>query len=124
LHKELIERMVQLGGTVECGARFVDVRTKIEGEKSVATVVLADGREMRADLVVGADGIHSRMREILVRKPQPPTRTSDLAYRLLLDTNEMMKDPELAPFVRDEEVNYWIGPDSHVGMHPPYEGRP
>jgi salicylate hydroxylase len=79
LHKELIERMVQLGGTVECGARVVDVRTKVEGEKSVAKVVLADGREMRADLVVGADGIHSRMREILVRKPQPPTRTGDWA---------------------------------------------
>ncbi|KAG0649870.1 FAD-dependent monooxygenase 4 [Hyphodiscus hymeniophilus] len=114
LHRVLIQRMLELGGTVECAARVVDVRTNVEGQKSDATVVLADGRQFTADLVVGADGIHSRMREILVGKPQPPTKTGDLAYRLLLDTNEMLKDPELAPFVRDEEVNYWIGPDIHV----------
>lgn len=115
LHRVLIQRMTELGGTVECGARVVDVRTNVEDGKSTATAVLSDGREMTADLVIGADGIHSRMREILVGKPQPPTKTGDLAYRLLLDTREMLKDPELAPFVKGEEVNYWIGPDIHVG---------
>lgn len=115
LHQVLIERALELGATVECDARVVDVRTRVEGGMSEATVVLADGREMTADLVVGADGIHSRMREILVGQPQPPTKTGDLAYRLMLDAQEMLKDPELAPFVRDEEVNYWIGPDAHVG---------
>jgi salicylate hydroxylase len=69
LYRTLIERMVQLSGTVTRGAGAVDVRTNVEGVKSSAMVVLAYGRKMRADLVVGADGIHSRMREILVGKP-------------------------------------------------------
>jgi salicylate hydroxylase len=94
-----------------------DVRASVESEKSSPTLLLEDRREMRADLVVGANGIHPGMREILVGKPQPSTKTGDLAYRLLLDTKEMLKDPKLAPFVSNSEVNYyWIGPDAHVGM--------
>jgi salicylate hydroxylase len=65
--------------------------------------------------VISADGIHSRMREVMLGQKQPPTRTGDLAYRLLLDTNKLMEDPDLAPFVTAKEVNYWIGPGAHVG---------
>ncbi|KUJ23552.1 FAD/NAD(P)-binding domain-containing protein [Mollisia scopiformis] len=110
LHRVLIERAVELGASMECNARVVDVKCKEEG----ATVLLADGREMEADLVVGADGIHSRMREVLVQRKQPPKRTGDLAYRLLLDAEKLKEDPELAPFVLNKEVNYWIGPGAHV----------
>lgn len=81
----------------------------------MATVVLSDGREITADIVVGADGIHSRMREVLTGKSAPPIKTGDLAYRLLLKTENMLKDPDLAPFVTAKEVNYWIGPDAHAG---------
>jgi hypothetical protein len=28
----------------------------------------------------------------------------------------MRKDPELAPFVDEPQVNYWLGPDAHAGM--------
>jgi flavin-dependent dehydrogenase len=88
---------------MECNARAIDVRC--DTDSNTATVVLADGREQIADLVIGADGIHSRMREVLV----------DLAYRLLLDTKKLMNDPDLAHFVAAKEVNYWIGPGAHVG---------
>lgn len=116
MHRALVARALELGGTIECNARVVDL--KINESENNATVILADGREITADLVVGADGIHSRMREILVGRKEPPVKTGDLAYRLLLNTKEMLKDPDLAPFVGDEEVNYWIGPDAHVGMFP------
>lgn len=113
LHMCLLERMEQLGGKVECNSRALDVI--VEGEGESATVVLADGRRVSADVVVGADGINSRMREVLVGKSEAPTPTGDLAYRLLLSTKEMLKDPELASFVTDPQVNYWMGPDAHAG---------
>lgn len=114
LHRCLHERVLQLGGIVECKARVVDVEDTNRGFS--ATAVLYDGRRMEADLVVGADGINSRLREVLLGKKDPPTPTGDLAYRLLLSTKEMMKDPELATFVIDPQVNYWYGPDAHAGM--------
>jgi len=64
--------------------------------------------------VVGADGINSKCREILLGKEDPPILTGDLAYRLLLKTEEMMKDPDLRGFVEDPQVNYWMGPDAHA----------
>jgi len=109
----LIDRAVELGATMECNARVIDVKCDTDG--NTATVVLADGRAQTADLVIGADGIHSNMREVLVGQKQPPKRTGDLAYRLLLDTKKLMRDPDLAPFVTTKEVNYWIGPGAHVG---------
>lgn len=119
LHGALLERAEQLGAKIVVGARVLDVRCEEGGDLSSATAVLEDGREFAADLVVGADGINSTCREILLGHPDPPTLTGDLAYRLLLDTEEMMKDPELREFVEDPQVNYWVGPDAHAGMQSP-----
>jgi salicylate hydroxylase len=116
LHKCLLERAEQLGGRIQCNSRVKDVRCEEDG--SGATVILYDGREIAADLVVGADGINSRLREVMLGREEPPTPTGDLAYRLLLSTKEMLKDPELAEFVTDPQVNYWLGPDAHAGMLP------
>jgi salicylate hydroxylase len=115
LHQCLLDRAVELGAKVQVNSRVVDV--KIEGDR--ATAVMADGREMEADLVVGADGINSRLREVMLGREDPPTPTGDLAYRLLLSTKDMMNDPELAQFIKNPQVNYWIGPDQHCGMFSP-----
>ncbi|KAF2146655.1 uncharacterized protein K452DRAFT_194867, partial [Aplosporella prunicola CBS 121167] len=113
LHRCLLERAVELGAEVEVNARVVDV-VIVDGEGRAAHVVLQDGRRRAADLVVGADGINSKCREILLGRPDPPIETGDLAYRLLLSTREMVKDPELRGFVDDPQVNYWMGPDAHA----------
>lgn len=104
---------MELGATIETNSRVTDVEYTADGR---AVAVLADGRTRAADLIVGADGINSRCREILLGHKDPPTLTGDLAYRLLLNTEDMMKDSELRGFVEDPQVNYWIGPDAHAGM--------
>jgi salicylate hydroxylase len=114
LHKCLLDRAVELGAVLEVNARVKDVVTA--ADERTADVVLQDGSRRTADLVVGADGINSKCREILLGKEDPPILTGDLAYRLLLKTEEMMKDPDLRGFVEDPQVNYWMGPDAHAGM--------
>lgn len=112
LHQCLLDRAIELGAAVQCNSRVVDVRICRDGER--ALVVLESGREIEADLVVGADGINSKLREVMLRREDPAIPTGDLAYRLLLSTSEMMKDPELASLVTDPQVNYWLGPDMHA----------
>lgn len=121
LHMELLERARELGAVVQTNSRVVDVLFEQlpGGGRTLAVAVLADGRRHRADLVVGADGINSRCREILLGRPDPPLLTGDLAYRLLLNTDAMMQDPELRSFVQDPQVNYWMGPDAHAGTCAP-----
>ncbi|EXJ78896.1 hypothetical protein A1O3_08396 [Capronia epimyces CBS 606.96] len=112
LHKALLERAVELGAVVKVNARVIDVKVNQHGE--TATVSLDTGEEFVTDLVVGADGINTQLREMLLGKADPPALTGDLAYRLLLSTKEMLKDPELAEFVQKPQVNYWLGPDAHA----------
>lgn len=113
LHKCLLDRAAELGVQLKTKARVVDVRIAGDNAEN-ATVVLESGEEFVADLVVGADGINSRLREVLMGRPDPPTPTGDLAYRLLLNAEDMLKDPELAHFIKDPQVNYWMGPDAHA----------
>jgi salicylate hydroxylase len=119
LHKCLLDRALELGATIETNAKVVDVvyeeSVNPSLEFSTATAVLENGRRRKGDLIVGADGIHSRCREILLGREDPPLLTGDLAYRLLLNTSDMVKDPELKGFVEDPQVNYWMGPDAHAG---------
>jgi salicylate hydroxylase len=112
LHKCLLNRAVELGATVKCNSRVTDVRVDKDGLS--AAVVLHDGSELKADLVVGADGINSKLREIMLGYEDPPTPTGDLAYRLLLSTSQILEDPSLAHLVTDPQVNYWLGPNAHA----------
>lgn len=112
LHSCLLDRSKELGVEIVTGA-MVETYT-IAADSTTATVHIADGRIITADLVVGADGINTKLREEYLGKPDPPRLTGDLAYRLLLSTSEMLKDPDLRPFVEHPQVNYWIGPDKHA----------
>lgn len=112
LHKCLLDRAVELGAKLVTSAKVEDYKVSPDG--SSTTVHLADSRTMTTDLLVGADGINSNLREVFLGRSDPPELTGDLAYRLLLNTSEMLKDPELAPFVQNPQVNYWVGPDKHA----------
>ncbi|KAK6382105.1 hypothetical protein LTS17_003990 [Exophiala oligosperma] len=120
LHKVLLERAVELGADIKVQSRVVDVRISSSDNNgdsdnaATATVILDSGIEYVADLVIGADGINSCLREVLLSRADPPTPTGDLAYRLLIPTEHMLTDPELRPFVTNPQVNYWLGPDAHA----------
>lgn len=113
LHRVMMERVSELGGEITCDRTVEDVQFAETMEKS--SVVLRGGAIYSADLIVGADGINSRLRGVLTGKDEPPTPTGDLAYRLLFDTKRMMDDPELRKLVETPQVNCWIGPNAHVG---------
>lgn len=115
LHKCLLDRAVELGAKIVTNARATDftVSATPQGEE-VCTIFTADGREFPADLVVGADGINSKLREVFLGREDPPIPTGDLAYRLLLNTDKMREDPDLRAFVEEPQVNYWLGPDKHA----------
>ncbi|THW25600.1 FAD/NAD(P)-binding domain-containing protein [Aureobasidium pullulans] len=114
LHKALLDRAQELGASFSINARVIDIKYEEDG-KDTATVLLKSGKRMVADLVVGADGIFSTCRELLLGMSSPPTPTGDLAYRVLLDTKAMKDDPELAPLLqKPHKVRYWMGPKAHA----------
>ncbi|KAL6238327.1 hypothetical protein BDW75DRAFT_26700 [Aspergillus navahoensis] len=116
LHAALLQRAVGLGVAVYTNSEVTDIA--FNDENHTARVFTKGQDSQVADLVVGADGINSRCREILLQRPEPPHRTGDMAYRILLDAKDIRKtgDAELTKYLDEKAVNYWYGPGAHVGM--------
>jgi len=93
------------------GARLVAV-TQSSDE---ARLHLSDGTTVAADLVVGADGIRSVVREQIVA--DQPRFSGQTIYRGLVPAQRV-------PFLlTDPGVRLWLGPDQHVVCYPVSSGR-
>ncbi|KAI9458997.1 hypothetical protein HD554DRAFT_2298655 [Boletus coccyginus] len=95
----------------------ITVRTScrvVAMDPSIPTFTLESGEVVRADLVIGADGVKSLTREYVVGGPDKPTPTGDAAYRAIIPTDLLLKDPDLRPLVETPELVGWIGPGRHI----------
>src|SRR6478752_5926832 len=68
-------------GLVTLGKRCIQVRP----DADVAVARFADGSEIEADIIVGADGIHSPVRACLFG-PDAPRFTGKICYRSVVST--------------------------------------
>ena len=74
------------------------------------TLRFADGSSAAADAVIGADGVHSLVREILLG-PEKPKFTGRVAHRTVFPA------ALLGDFVVDTCTKWW-GPDRHIVIYP------
>lgn len=97
-------------GCIHVGARVQGCEDTDEG----VTLSLADGRSFRGDALVGADGVHSRVRPALFGADEVQF-SGMVAWRALIPMEVL---PER--FRRSVALN-WIGPGGHV-VHYPVQG--
>ncbi|KAJ7165085.1 hypothetical protein C8R46DRAFT_1098142 [Mycena filopes] len=83
-------------------------------DPDLCQVTLESGRTFRGDVILGADGVKSMIREVVVGRPDKPMPTGDAAYRAIIPTSEMAKDPDLKFLVDHPEMTGWIGPGRHI----------
>ncbi|KAF9561912.1 FAD/NAD(P)-binding domain-containing protein [Agrocybe pediades] len=91
--------------------------TVVDINPSIPTLTLSSGEVVRTQMIIGADGIHSRVRNVVVGSIDRPEPTGDAAYRAVVPSSELLKDPDLAPFVEDG-TNIWMGPKRHLVTYP------
>ncbi|KAJ9631710.1 hypothetical protein H2203_000109 [Taxawa tesnikishii (nom. ined.)] len=84
-----------------------------EDEKG-ARVVFANGAEDSADVIVGADGIKSRARELVLGFDDKPKSSGYSCYRAYFPGAHLKKDPLCKELADHDCVNVWIGEDTHV----------
>ncbi|KLO16029.1 FAD/NAD-binding domain-containing protein [Schizopora paradoxa] len=78
------------------------------------SVTLSTGEVLSADLIIGCDGVKSLVRDLVVGEPTKAVATGDAAYRAIIPTSEMMKDPALRELVESPEMTGWMGPGRHI----------
>jgi len=106
----LLDALASAAGRLELGRECTDVVAA--GEE--VELRFADHPPVRADVVIGADGIHSAVRGAIVQ-PAPPRFSGLAAYRWVVDARDA---PELA---RRPVFTSWLGPGRHV-VHYPLSG--
>ena len=81
-------------------------------DPSELSVTLQTGEVVKADLIVGADGIKSLIQGVVTGKKSDPRPTGDAAYRAIIPCEYLRKDPELRPFVEHPEMTAWMAPST------------
>jgi salicylate hydroxylase len=92
-------------GLVTLGKRCTGVRP----DADLAVARFADGSEVEADVIVGADGIHSRVRASLFG-PDAPRFTGKVCYRSVIPTGG-------AGWL-STEGSQWLGPHGTIVLYP------
>ena len=115
--KDLVSLLPQ--GSFHMGKRLVDVTKKQDGSYILH---FADGESVNADVVVGADGIKSKCRQLLLGEKSSdanPKFAKEFAYRAMVPMERavaVLGDE----FARNSMVN--IGPDSVTTTYPVEKG--
>jgi len=99
----LRERTLATGVSVRCGTTFADIEFAGLG----ASVSFSDGRRDHYDLVVGADGINSKLRQRIFPRAPTPAYTGQVSWRAVV-----AKPPGFA------RAAMMMGPGIKAGINP------
>jgi salicylate hydroxylase len=101
--------------------KTTDIRTglravAVEGNATNAVARFADGSEIEADIVVGADGIHSVARRSLFGA-DAPRFTGCICWRGMASADAVPRDIDIS------DGALWMGPHGHVVHYPVRRGE-
>ena len=113
LHRLLQER-------VPAKAIHTDMHcTGVAARDQHAIATFADGKEVEADIIIGADGIRSVVRETLFGMT-PARYTEQMAWRGIISRDDVPTRVGPGKSVQISPMDYvgWIGPNGHVICYP------
>ena len=110
---DLLEILLSVvpAGSIELGREC----TRLEQDESVCRLSFADGSTAEADVVIGADGIHSGVRDAAAGRV-PATFSGLCAWRCLIPARQAPR------FALRPAQTLWVGPGRHV-VHYPIRNR-
>jgi 2-polyprenyl-6-methoxyphenol hydroxylase-like FAD-dependent oxidoreductase len=103
LARILAEATRASGATVHLGCTFTAIDQDAEGVE----VSFTDGQRRRYELVVGSDGLYSKVREAVFPNAQKPRYSGQAVWRAVLP-----RPPEI------ETCTMWMGPRIKPGVNP------
>jgi 6-hydroxynicotinate 3-monooxygenase len=104
LHEALINAIPR--GVIHFNKQLIGLDTT---DGNIVRLRFQDGAEAEVDLVIGADGLNSKVREILLG-PEKPLYTGSVAHRAALPTSLLSE-------LRLEDCVKWWSPDRHIVVY-------
>lgn len=100
-HEAFIQAVKDAGIEIRMGCEVVAY------DESKPSVIFADGTEETADIVVGADGIKSRARELVLGFEDAPKSSGYSCYRAYFPGKYLQDEPLCREFTGHDCVNIW-----------------
>lgn len=112
--------MLRHGVEIVLGA---EVET-IEFGSGRPSLMLKSGQVYCPGVIIGADGLWSRTRSLLLEQETLPIATGDMAYRATFSKEQMqgLNNSKLDTLISKPEVNCWVGPNAHAVLYPVRNG--
>ena len=112
-----LTRVAELGIALHMGTEVVAF------DEWKPSVFLKDGTEVEADIIIGADGIKSRTRELVLGFKDAPKSSGYACYRAFFPGDWLKDDPMTAHFVEKDMLNVYIGEDMHMIQNTLKDGK-
>ncbi|KAF2182105.1 FAD/NAD(P)-binding domain-containing protein [Zopfia rhizophila CBS 207.26] len=78
-------------------------------------ITLKSGEKLSADIIVAADGIKSLARPLVLKQRDDPVSSGYACFRAFFKPSaELKANPLCNMYLKQDCVNFWIGPDTHV----------
>ncbi|RPD64462.1 FAD/NAD(P)-binding domain-containing protein [Lentinus tigrinus ALCF2SS1-7] len=120
-HDDLIRLLYKLatdaGAKVDFHAQVIAVQ---QGSDDLPnpSVTLASGEVLYADILIGADGSKSLVRDIVLEEEDAPQSGGLTVYTGVVKAEDMVGDPELEPLLMADEFPIWMGEHRAFCGHP------
>lgn len=116
--KILYELAVEAGVVIKKNSRVVEV------DGNIRTVTLKNGDTYTGDLIIGADGIKSNVRDsaVVTEETVLPLPSSYCAYRVTIPGEVMAADPVISHLMTEIKSTCWIGYRRHIMAYPIRDG--
>jgi salicylate hydroxylase len=98
--RRLVEKMPVATPTINLGNAISDIDTE-SGD-----IFLTSGQKVSKDLIIVADGSHSRLLEKITGRDEPVVRLPLSMYRFLQPIDNIMSRPETAQFYKDQPPGF------------------
>ncbi|KAF2965860.1 hypothetical protein GQX73_g7749 [Xylaria multiplex] len=110
-HEAFIDAVRKAGIEIRMGYEVANYEDEVGSQPAI---ILADGTRVAADVIIGADGIKSRARELVLGFADAPKSSGYSCYRAYFPGAHLKEDPLCREFVDHDCVNIWIGEDTHL----------
>jgi len=111
LHQILWKKALALGVDIRCGSDVTEF-----GETATEAWLICNGHKMTADVIIGADGVRSNARKLVLGYNDKPKASGYAIYRtwFKIKDTDMATDPLTSWLIKEHDTfNGWIGEDVH-----------
>ena len=118
LHNQLKDLAISTSGSGTPVILHLQCRV-VSVDSGAASLQLADGTTHSGDFIIAADGIHSKIRSLLVKNRALPEPSGSSAFRFLIPVDVIRSDPKTAHLVeRTGEMKILHGIERRLVQYP------